>query len=861
MFRTIAALKKKEGFETSGSQFINSQTLRYQQEYPIIGSLSKTLDSQNINLGLQTLDPSTRQNLLRDLDIQTIALQSQENQNLEKLRNDCSKSDLNTISGLIGQTANLRCGWIYKKGVPGNIPDVSQGALGTRNGPLNYQNTPVGTWYWNINDAKKAVEIDKCSALTSCVDVATMNFEGCAFSTERGIGIPVNPNGSLKYPEDSRFSGNLGKLITPNHVGQCPRIPPAATVIPADPDSPIVATSSSAGRDTCVPDSTGRLPRDCYLDKVRLAGCSDKGSLFTALSASTNPNDYLGALTDQLSYKKYQQLSTTPLMETTLKNGQATASTALQNFVALKANSSMVQNTALNFAARDLCMQQGLMDTFDFCSELTSTTTSPFSLDCLQKAFKQAGGQETGIVYPSQSNLAQWNSFVTWGNVINKINELKQNVNSSREEIQRDAMANFLGIRRTPYELGQIGRIPGIELFWFNRGTNTFIGRRLTGGLAAQFPKISNNPGEIEKTGLADNVEYLAMVNLRPLTNQSVKLKIKADDGFMYGKNKIFSPIDTRGQTLDTNGLFGANKDQNPIEHEQKTCWDLKSGGPNYINGYWQESGGAATFELAYSPCDKNSWQTIPPEWMSLTQEPDAPMISFQVDQNDNFQERRIPYFFDLRVTGGQVSNRNTPGYPYLKELKLGSRTASATLMKNMAFNSWRSICISFFASENTSGSTAGYLLFKLGDAITVRLLGRNVIVSINTATLTATKVFENVIDNTNTIPNYLFINCKRDGGQTQGYPNRITIAVGTYIAFFTGSISIETPGNNMATYTTVGNQPVFTATDSAELSLGDKNAVSSAICTIGSVRLFDYQMDSSDIQRDIKNEWKMKFL
>jgi hypothetical protein len=329
----------------------------------------------------------------------------------------------------------------------------------------------------------------------------------------------------------------------------------------------------------------------------------------------------------------------------------------------------------------------------------------------------------------------------------------------------------------------------------------------------------------------------------------------------MYAKNKIFSPTATRGQILDTKDLFGVNKDQTPTTFEQKSCWDLKAGGPNYINGYWQESGGGATFELAYSPCNQTSWQTVPPEWMSLTQEPDAPMLSWQVDQDGVFQERRIPYFFELNIVGGTVSDRNIIGYPYLKELKLGSRSAYAKLMKNVAFNSWRSLSISFFASENTSGSATGFLLFKLGEAITVRILGKNVIVSVNTATLNVNKTFTNVIDNNNIIPNYFFINCKRDSGQNQDYPNRITFAVGTMAAFYSGNISIETAGNNMATYTTTGNQPVFTATDSAELSLGDSSGVSSAICTIGSLRMFDYQMENSDIQRDIKNEWKMNFI
>ncbi len=858
MFRAIAALKKSEGFtDINLSDYITTQTKTFTKQYPNLyptpGNPSSTLNTANN--ALQSWDPNTRQSSLRDIDIATYVNTIQESEQLTTLKSNCANAQIETISAIAGQSQNLRCGWVYKKGTPGNIPEVSRGALGVRGGPIDPQAlSQGGKWYWDVEEVKKDILIDRCSALTSCQDISNPSFQGCAYSTTRGTGIPVNANGSVKYPNDLRFSGDLGKLVT--NTSGCP-----APTTTATSDSDLISVSgTTGGRDTCVPDQNGRFSRDCYLDQILLAGCSDNGSLYTALSSSTNPNDYFGSLTDQLSYKKYQELAKPPLAESTLKTGQATAAAALANFGALRIASSTGQTTAVNFAARDLCLKQGIMNEFDFCTELTATTAAPFSLDCLQKAFKQAGGQETGKVYPKDSNLTSWNQFGTWGNVLNKINELKQNINSTNEQIQREAIANFLGINRTPYEMGQIGRIPGIEVFWFNKGTNTFIGRRLTGGLAAQFPRI-NTTGEVEKTGLSDNVEYLAMVNLRPLTSQSIKLQIRSDDGFVYAKNKIFSPTSTRGQILDANGLFGANKGQSPTTYTQTTCWDLSAGGPNYINGYWEETTGGATFELAYSPCNQTSWKTVPPEWMSLTQEPDAPMISFQADQDGIFQERRIPYFFELNIVGGTVSDRNMNGYPYLKELKLGSRSAYARLMKNISFNSWRSIGISFFASENTSGSATGYFLFRLGNVLTVRLLGRNVIVSLATATLTVTKIFENVINNTNSVPNYLFINCKRDSGQNQDYPNRITFAVGTMAAFYSGNISIETAGNNMATYTTTGNQPVFTASDSAELSLGDSSGVSSAICTIGSLRMFDYQMETSDVQRDIANQWKMKFL
>jgi hypothetical protein len=246
---------------------------------------------------------------------------------------------------------------------------------------------------------------------------------------------------------------------------------------------------------------------------------------------------------------------------------------------------------------------------------------------------------------------------------------------------------------------------------------------------------------------------------------------------------------------------------------------------------------------------------------MNLTQEPDAPMLTWQVIQGE-FKEHRMPYFFEFRGVGTTISDRNLSNYPYTKELKLSSRSAYGKLMRQIAFNSWRSIGLQFFASENKVSGVNPPVLLQIGNEINVYIIDKDVVITLQTATIRyVEKRFFNVIDDTNSKPNYLFINCKRDGGQTQAYPNRITFAVGKSEDFITGKISIGLQGNNVTSYTTAGSQPVFTASDSAEISLGDKNGVFSAFCTIGALRLFDYEMTIDDIQRDIRNDWKMKFL
>ena len=50
----------------------------------------------------------------------------------------------------------IRCGWRYKPSPGGGAPQVSQGALGTLNGPLNPQADPLGNgveWIWDLKKA------------------------------------------------------------------------------------------------------------------------------------------------------------------------------------------------------------------------------------------------------------------------------------------------------------------------------------------------------------------------------------------------------------------------------------------------------------------------------------------------------------------------------------------------------------------------------------------------------------------------------------------------------------------------------------------------------------------------------------
>lgn len=852
MFRALSALQK-EGFTSADASahtnYVAAQTKRFTQQYPNIYPTTSTSTNilQNASSGLSTWDPNTRQSSLRDINIASYATSIQANQELLSANAACKTSSLANLINTYNPNDKLRCGWIYKKGTNGAQPAVSQGALGTRRGAMALNENPSGTWYWDLEAAEKAMLSDRCSALTSCQNVGSPGFEGCAFSTTKGTGIPVNTNGSIRYPNDDRLTAPLDSLVT--NVSKCPAPPPAGSL----------AAEVQRSRDICTPLPDGRFSRDCMLQQITLAGCQPDGALYQQLVNNAKPNDYANGLRTTTSFTKYKELSKNPLLESAIKDGSTTLQTALASFKELAVQSQTVQNTALSFAARDLCLKSGTMDDFDFCDELTGTSKAPFALECLQKEFRRQGGQPNGSKYPkTDAEMTYWNNLGTWQNVKNAIQDMKSNLNSATENLQRQGLTEFLGITRSPYEKKQIGKIQGIEVFWFNMGTKTFIGRRI----ASKFPDIGADK-IVDNTGLANNVEHLVLANLRPPTEKQIKLKITTDDGVYYTLNKYTDHIATRQTStrnlVSTEDSFGANWIQAPTTHLQSSCWTLKANGPNYIQGYWQESGGFARLNLTYANCNGVSYHEFPSEWIYLTQEPDAPMISWEYSEQGAFVERRMPKFFELRQMGTTLKDQTKANYPYQKELQLTDRTSFAeTINYSIGMNSWRTITATFHTTNQNTGNSSGYILFSLGDNFSVSILGANLIFKLSTANLSVNKTFTNVLDTTGTNANYIYLNCRSEVANT--FPNIFTIAVGKLNDFKNKNINLGLNGANVEIFTTVNRRPVFNQTDSAKLYFGDRSGQASAKASIGALRFFDYELDSGDLARDAKNEWLMVY-
>lgn len=362
----------------------------------------------------------------KDANIATNGQLSQQQAACEAAGNGDQFAHLTSLANSVDTNSRLRCGWVY-----GNPHTTGRGALGITSGPLN--TSASGTWMWDLNEAKKKYHTDICKNARDCGDIGASMYQGrCGWCKQSGKAVPIN--GSVAaYPFSNDTACPTSKLVTSS--GSC-------TQGFTNPNEIQGFTNPSA----CTPLANGAFSRNCLLQKVAGAGCSDAGSLYQALQSGSD-NDYTNVLRQQQAWSVYQQRATLPLDDNALKTGKITIADALNNFSRVQDQASSSLNGGLQYAARDLCFEKGKMDVYDFCSEIPDSNYGPFPLDCLQKSFMKAGGQNSGRAYPSSYNASKWNAIGSWAGVKAAIQKLYNDTRSTDRVIQENAMMDFYGIR------------------------------------------------------------------------------------------------------------------------------------------------------------------------------------------------------------------------------------------------------------------------------------------------------------------------------------------------------------------------------------------------------------------------------
>jgi hypothetical protein len=824
MFRSLARASNDETEE----QFQNASSVPQNQ-----------LTFQQATTGIITFDPNTRQPHKRETSLTAFASGLQLSQELRDAQDRCKVAVLDDLINTQDASQAVRCGWIYSKGTPGTQPKVSAGALGTQKGPIASFQNPKGTWFWNLEDAKKAILRDRCAELKNCGSVGGSQFQGCAFSTTRGFGVPVKPDGTLMYPNDPSLSAPVASLVT-------------------TPDKCAVSTAAGSGtpidlqrsRDLCKPLPNGKLSRDCMLQQVVAAGCKQDGSLYQALVNQATPTNYGAGLMDTLAYRRYQQLATNPSLEGAIRDGNTTVNLALGNFKRLEEASKNVQESVLSYAARDLCVAKGTIDKFDFCLELNDNSRAPFAVECLQKEFTKGGGRPAGREYPTAVNKAQWDALGRWSAVKGKITSLAAQTRSTNSLVQRTAITNFLGTQSLPPLFQQIARIPGMELLWFNRGTNTFLGRRV--GLPNANFNVPN-----ASTDMRNFMEYILITNVRPPTNTSVRLRTDADNSVVFPLNRDTESVIAVNRKFDTAPAVTATA--------QGTCYTLTAGGPNYVMGLWQEAGNVARARLTTSACSGGAVTPMSNDWLTLVQEQKAPMFSWQgfrtLQGQLGFNERRMPTAMGMTVSPkttvvAQTAATGVGNVDAMLQLKQNGN-GFGVIGRNIALDSLRSLTVLF----STNGRVADGRIVDFGP-LQLNIVGGKFVASWSSATLrtdTTKQQLTWTVAPSGRVYYYACVTMRSDN-RTQ-FPNRLSVAFAPPSEFLAGRVSITSQSANVASFTTTGGAPLYNATDSALLALGDRNTRATADVNVAFVRMFDYELNDTDIARDIGNNWLMRYM
>lgn len=492
---------------------------------------------------------------------------------------------LSQLADSFDPKSRFRCGWVYNS----TTPSAGRGAYGSMDGPI--ETTAQGTWMWDLNAAKKKYHMAICKSITTCDDLNNTMYKGkCGFCKATSRGIPISGSGAA-YPYDPLGACSSSNIVTT--AGSCPKPAP-----PPPPGSP-AAAEYMATRQTCDPLPGGKYPRDCYIQKAQQAGCSDNGTLITALKAGSDTN-YLDTLMQAAAYSTYQQRAATGINETYMKTGRATVADALNDFTKLQDNAASAANQGLKAAAVDLCFTKGSFEQYDFCTELQPTTpVGQVSLDCLQAEFRRQGGQETGDLYPSAATLSTWNAMASWLDVQNFITDLGKKTQSPDRKIQSKAASQFYGITfdRT---LAPLGDITNVEIFWFtpdpdvkNGSTTfntTFLGRRIR----SQIPRLNGDA----KT----QSSFVYFTNVKVSSEMKANIRFTGDAGFIFLKNGIIK------NTYSGNGADNTDSELSSLypsfgnpQSQMGTSnpWTFNMG-PNIITGYY--IGNGKNYNLQYYP-------------------------------------------------------------------------------------------------------------------------------------------------------------------------------------------------------------------------------------------------------------------
>jgi hypothetical protein len=607
------------------------------------------------------------------------------------------------------------CGWRYKPS-SGINPEINQAAFGNAQGPLNNgvgspDEVAGGTqWMWDLNQAEKTITANICQSASKCSQLSLLGryADVCGYCKTSGAVIPVVKSASgtvftARYPQDPSLRCATTDIVTAT-TGACPPPPPsddprvAAALrqtgrmgfkdykthqtrpmgLPPNGRGDLTEAFEVRGRskegfinlslddiDQC---SEPPLSRDCVVLAARMAGCSDEGTLISALNGTPAGADYDSVLNKNTAYTSYKSIASPGITAATLKDGSVSLSTALDDFGNLMRNTQS-SNPKTATSARDLCIRKGEFEKYDFCAEMQGVSIiGPSNIQCVQQAWLNNGGTQQGSGYPT---LNSW-SGKTYQQFVDFMNSVKGNINSQTKATNAGGLTQLIG---TQSDLGSAAKSPlpknentrGVENVWFDFGDiYNPVPVILRCDLRLSKDRSINNGETVpwfvdwvmlkNKFGFtsSDNKGFTSAFEVRSDSTQNMILWCGTDDGFMFGINQ--NPFEgTQHKRYDWGswayqGPTGYQSPRIPIHAE-------KSGKTNTVVMKWFNGYGQAQAVPYILIPGQTNWTPMPNAELYVTQEPLAPWMQFEVCTRPNNGRGNADGFFEKRFNGPSCYN------------------------------------------------------------------------------------------------------------------------------------------------------------------------------------------------------------
>ena len=490
-----------------------------------------------------------------------------------------------------------------------------------------------------------------------------------------------------------------------------------------------------------------------------------------------------------VEYSKLQSLASRAVMSKAINEGN------LAKPIALSGSRKDVEVfNAIDSTERERSTKE--FEKYSFCSELIDSSRN-IPLECLQQEFKRQGGKEKGLLYPKTVELY---NKLNWKTIKDRITEIAAGCQSNDDSLRHDSFMALVG--KVPPKKS-MRRIPGIEVLWFDRGTNTYVDR------ITELNSYSFN-------AQGDNLDFKLICTISPPKPMNLQLQLEKD-GI----------------------LFLSDGDQIPQGYKNGICWNLDK--KQRLIATWN---GISQSKMLYSPCDMKEFKPIPNSWLGLTQEANAPIFSWEGKKNE-FSERRFPNL--MALTMSPKIKVVDPGimFPSLLQLRFGASSGFATVNKNILINSWRTLTCAFLAFPGNG------ILYKFGP-LTIIVSGVRITFKWSSATLEAEHTFSGLVLD-GTTPYLACIGMRSDLENI--YPNRLTFYCASFDDWQSGRVTTEKFEEKGKTFTTKDLAPIYNISDSAQLCFGD--SLQAANVAVAWFRIFDYELTSVDVVRDVKNVWE----